>query len=326
VYVVHAHKGGIFVIDVQQISRKYGDYTAVNNVSFHIRQGEIVGLLGHNGAGKSTIMKMLTGYLEPSRGEILIAGQELLNNRGAAQERIGYLPENCPVYPEMSVIDFLDYTATLRGLGNSKRLEAIRHAIAQTELQTKATAPIATLSRGYRQRVGVAQALLHQPEILILDEPTNGLDPSQIEHMRTLIRELGHHTTVMVSTHILQEVEAVCDRVLILRNGRLALDARLSDLMQGRGLLVTCNAAPDEALNRLKVCSGVDDVQLLNEEKSHFCYRLPVQHHSSELAPRIAAMIIEMGWQLYELRREEQTLEKVFHEISSAKQELSDAA
>ncbi len=314
------------MINVQQISRKYGDFIAVDNVSFHIKQGEIVGLLGHNGAGKSTIMKMLTGYLEPSQGNVFIAGEKLLNNRSAAQARIGYLPENCPVYPEMSVIDFLDYTATLRGLVKNQRPEAIRRAIAQTELQGKATAPIATLSRGYRQRVGVAQALLHQPEILILDEPTNGLDPSQIEHMRTLIRKIGRHSTVIISTHILHEVEAVCDRALILRNGRLALDARLSELMQGQGLLVTCNAPPEEALNRLKICSGVADVQLLNSENSHYRYRVLGQQQVSALAPRIAEIIAEKGWQLHELRREERTLEKVFHEISSEKQEVSDAA
>lgn len=314
------------MINVQQISRKYGDFIAVNNVSFHIKQGEIVGLLGHNGAGKSTIMKMLTGYLEPSQGNVFIAGKKLLNNRAAAQARIGYLPENCPVYPEMSVIDFLDYTATLRGLVKDQRPEAIRRAIAQTELEAKATASVATLSRGYRQRVGVAQALLHQPEILILDEPTNGLDPSQIEHMRTLIREIGRHSTVIISTHILHEVEAVCDRALILRNGRLALDARLRELMQGRGLLVTCNAPPEEALTRLKVCSGVEDIQLLNSENSQYCYRLLTRHHFSELAPKIAEMIVEKGWKLHELRREERTLEKVFHEISNDKQEISDAA
>jgi len=314
------------MINVQQISRRYGDFLAVDRVSFEIGRGEIVGLLGHNGAGKSTIMKMLTGYLEPSRGEIRIAGEELLSDRSRAQSRIGYLPENCPVYPEMTVVDFLDYTATLRGLNVKERAEAIRRAIAQTELQAKATANIATLSRGYRQRVGVAQALLHQPEILILDEPTNGLDPSQIEHMRALIRNLGQKTTVMVSTHILQEVEAVCDRVLILRNGRLALDSRLEELTRGRALLLSCSAPPDEALYRLKAFPGIEEAQLLTSENAHFNYRLLAQKPTTELAPMIAAMVIELGWRLFELRREERTLEKVFHEISNVKEEVADAA
>ena len=187
------------MIDVTDLSRCYGNCIAVDQVSFRIGRGEIVGLLGHNGAGKSTIMKMLTGFLEPNSGEIRIAGEKLSANRKRAQARIGYLPENCPLYPEMSVIDFLDYSAALRGLGENERAEAIRHAIRQTGLEAKAMDLIATLSRGYRQRTGVAQALLHQPEILILDEPTNGLDPGQIKHMRALIRGLGQNATVIVS-------------------------------------------------------------------------------------------------------------------------------
>jgi gliding motility-associated transport system ATP-binding protein len=314
------------MIDVQQISRKYNDFLAVDGVSFEIGRGEIVGLLGHNGAGKSTIMKMLTGYLEPSQGQILIAGEELLSDRRRAQARIGYLPENCPLYPEMSVIDFLDYTASLRGLSEQERVAAIRRAIAQTALQAKATATIATLSRGYRQRVGVAQALLHQPEILILDEPTNGLDPSQIEHMRALIRELGRQATVMISTHILQEVEAICDRVLILRNGRLALNARLEELTRGRGLLLSCSARPAEVLARFRSLPGVAEVEVQSEGDALSCYRLLAHEDAATLAPLVATEVTAKGWQLYELRREERTLEKVFHEISTVKGEVDDAA
>ena len=314
------------MINVQKISRRYDDFLAVEDVSFQIRRGEIVGLLGHNGAGKSTIMKMLTGYLEPSRGQIFIHGEELLSDRRRAQACIGYLPENCPLYPEMSVVDFLDYTASLRGLDRQKKAAAICRAIGETELQAKATATIATLSRGYRQRVGVAQALLHQPEILILDEPTNGLDPAQIVHMRELIRNLGRQATVIVSTHILQEVEAVCDRVLILRNGRLALDARLQELTLSHSLLLNCNAPPDEVLYRLKAFPGVAEAQLLAEENSHFNYRLQAQKTTMELAPLIAVMAVELGWKIFELRREERTLEKVFHEISTAREEVADAA
>ncbi|MCF6179937.1 MAG: ABC transporter ATP-binding protein, partial [Geopsychrobacter sp.] len=198
------------MISVERISRKYGDFLAVDDVSFNIGRGEIVGLLGHNGAGKSTIMKMLTGFIEPSAGRVLIAGEELANNPSRGQSHIGYLPENCPVYPEMSVVDFLDFTANLRRIGPDQRPDAVRSAIERADLGEKAQAIIGTLSRGYRQRVGVAQALLHNPEILILDEPTNGLDPGQIEHMRGLIKGLGEQATLLISTHILHEVEAVC--------------------------------------------------------------------------------------------------------------------
>jgi len=314
------------MIDGTNLSRRYGNLLAVDQVSFRIGRGEIVGLLGHNGAGKSTIMKMLTGFLEPSAGVVRIAGEDLLTDRSGAQARIGYLPENCPVYPEMSVVDYLDYTATLRGLDQQERPRSIRRAVEQTELQAKATAAIATLSRGYRQRVGVAQALLHRPEILILDEPTNGLDPSQIEHMRDLIRELGRQATVIVSTHILQEVEAVCDRVLILRNGRLALDARLEELTRGRALMLTCSAPASEALPRLRSLAGIDEVLLDSKGSMASSYRLLAEDAAEELAPRVAAAVVEQGWRLYELRREERTLEKVFHETSAAGEEVADAA
>ncbi len=315
------------MIQVHQISRRYGDFLAVDDVSFTIQRGEIVGLLGHNGAGKSTIMKMLTGYLEPSRGTIRIAGRDLWDpDPRHAQERIGYLPENCPVYPDMTVIDFLGYAASLRGLDGAGRDQALKRVIGQTELEPKATAPIATLSRGYRQRVGVAQALLHSPEIIILDEPTNGLDPSQIGHMRQLIRELGRTATVIVSTHILQEVEAVCDRVLILRKGRLALDARLEELTRGRALILTCSGAAEQVRAQLRELPQVAAVDLLNREDGRCRYRLTPVPGEDDIASRVASLVVGNGWQLHELRREERTLERVFQEITEAVEEVADAA
>jgi ABC-2 type transport system ATP-binding protein len=207
------------MIQVEHLTRRYGDFTAVDDVSFRIQRGEVVGLLGHNGAGKTTIMKMMTGFLEPTGGSIRIDDLEIGRDTRAIQARIGYLPENCPVWPDMTVIDYLDYEATLHGVPAERRGRAVAEAIRRTALKEKADASINTLSRGYRQRVGVAQALLHSPDIIILDEPTNGLDPTQIRHMRELIRELATSATVIVSTHILQEVQAVCERVLILRAG-----------------------------------------------------------------------------------------------------------
>jgi len=179
------------MIKVERLTRRYGELVAVDDVSFDIDHGEVVGLLGHNGAGKTTIMKMLTGFLEPTSGSIKIDNYDIGVDTRAVQARIGYLPENCPVYPEMTVIDYLDYQASLHGLGEDKKSGAIARAIRRTSLQDKAAQPIHTLSRGYRQRVGVAQAILHQPDIVILDEPTNGLDPTQILHMRADSRA-GH--------------------------------------------------------------------------------------------------------------------------------------
>ena len=312
------------MIEVANLTRRYEDFTAVDQVSFQIDRGEIVGLLGHNGAGKSTIMKMLTGFLEPNSGSIKIAGRELLSGLSSAHTKIGYLPENCPVYPEMSVIDFLDYTATLRGLSEKERPAAIRRVIRQTELQVKATAPISTLSRGYRQRVGVAQALLHNPEILILDEPTNGLDPSQIEHMRELIRELGKTSTVIVSTHIMQEVEATCDRVLILRQGRLALDAKLDELTRGSCLLLSCSAAEDKLRQQLESLDVVQSLEPLDSTEEAHNYRIQVNSDLSRSAAEIAQAIVVAGWELYSLQPEERSLEKVFHDINA--QEVIDHA
>ncbi|MCI5158128.1 MAG: ABC transporter ATP-binding protein, partial [Candidatus Electrothrix sp. AUS1_2] len=222
------------MIKVEHLTRKYGDFTAVDDVSFEIGQGEIVGLLGHNGAGKTTIMKMITGYLEPTEGNITIDGLDVGRDRREIQKKIGYLPENCPVYPEMTVLDYLEYSAALHGVKEQDRPTLIREAVARTALEAKASKQLSTLSRGYRQRTGVAQAILHKPDILILDEPTNGLDPTQIQHMRTLIRELAETSTVIISTHILQEVQAICDRVIIIKDGSVALDARVDGLQQNQ--------------------------------------------------------------------------------------------
>ena len=226
------------MIDVKHLSRAYGDFLAVDDVSFDISGGEIVGLLGHNGAGKTTIMKMLSGYLEPSAGGITIDGIDLASDPQAVQGRLGYLPENLPVYPDMSVADYLDYAGTLKGLRGEELRQSVRKAIRDTELDIKLLDPIATLSRGYKQRVGVAQALLGAPRVLILDEPTNGLDPNQTQHMRELIKGLSASATIILSTHIMQEVDAICDRALILRGGKLVLDQRLADLRDTGQLLV----------------------------------------------------------------------------------------
>jgi ABC-2 type transport system ATP-binding protein len=307
------------MIRVESLTRRYGELTAVDDVSFDIGQGEIVGLLGHNGAGKTTIMKMLTGYLEPSAGRIEIDGLDLAQRREAVQRRIGYLPENDPLYPEMSVIDYLEYAATLHQVPTDLRPARIAEAIAKTDLAAKATAPIATLSRGYRQRVGVAQAILHHPRVLILDEPTNGLDPTQVQHMRELIRELAANATIILSTHILQEVQAVCDRVIIIRDGRKALDATLDELRTGNRLLLSLDAAPDRALDVLAAIAGVESAEALDSDGPVHRYALAVGEGGglTETAPVVAGRVLEQGWKLYALHPETRNLETVFGEISA---------
>lgn len=303
------------MIEVRRLTRSYGDLKAVDDVSFDIDRSEVVGLLGHNGAGKTTVMKMLTGYLEPDAGAIRIEGLDLCEQRREVQRRIGYLAENCPLYPEMTVIDYLDYRATLQGLPRSERPAAIRQAIERTELAPKADQIIATLSRGYRQRVGVAQAILHRPTALILDEPTNGLDPSQIQHMRTLIRELAERATLILSTHILQEVEAVCDRVLIMRAGRLALDSDLAALSDSKRLLVSLNQAPTQAVPILMDLDSVTAVEPLEAPDGHYRYALDTADPENT-APLVARTVGTAGWDLYGLQPEVRDLEILFGAVS----------
>lgn len=303
------------MIEVRELSRSYGELMAVDRVSFDIGRREIVGLLGHNGAGKTTIMKMVTGFLEPTSGTIAIGGQDLAAHRRAVQRRIGYLPENCPLYSDMTVVDHLDYQASLHGIPVSQRAAAMRRAIERTELGSKATARVATLSRGFRQRLGVALAILHEPDILILDEPTNGLDPSQIQHMRALIRELAGHATVVISTHVLQEVEAICGRVLIMRAGRLALDSNLAEIGARPRLLVTLDRGPSEVRRLLGGIDGVTDVVHLDDDGPRRRYALRAADPAA-IAPRVARDVAVQHWALYALEQERHDLEALFGAVS----------
>jgi ABC-2 type transport system ATP-binding protein len=298
------------MIEVSHLTRRYGDLTAVDDVNFVIGRGEVVGLLGHNGAGKTTIMKMMTGFLEPSGGTIRIDGLEIGRDTPAIQSRLGYLPENCPVWPDMAVIDYLDYQATLHGVSKERRPRAIAQAIRRTALSEKATRPIHTLSRGYRQRVGVAQAILHEPDIIILDEPTNGLDPTQIRHMRELVRELATKATVIVSTHILPEVQAICERVLILRAGRLVIDSRLENLQLSHALLVTVEG---DARAVLESIADVARVTELTADETRRQYRLDAP---PAVAPRVAATLAQARLGVHELRAERHDLETVFARVN----------
>ncbi len=305
------------MIAAKSLTRNYGNFTAVDNVSFTIQDGEIVGLLGHNGAGKTTIMKMLTSFLEPTSGSVTINGFNIETERSEAQAQVGYLPENCPLYPEMTVAAFLDYAAELKGIAEGQKARAIKDAIAATELSDKIMAPISSLSRGYRQRVGVAQAILHNPKIVILDEPTNGLDPSQIKQMRGLINRLAQSATVMISTHILQEVAAVCGRVIIINRGKVALDSAIGDLGSGGRLRLVTNGKPDAIRPIISALDLVKAVEPLSSEGEVNTYGLRLNGHGAgQVAPRIARAINEHGFDLIALYPEQRDLETVFAEIT----------
>jgi ABC-2 type transport system ATP-binding protein len=296
------------MIDANKLSRAYGDFLAVDKVSFDIPAGEIVGLLGHNGAGKTTIMKMLSGYLEPSGGSVTIDGIALDKDPQTVQARLGYLPENLPVYPDMIVADYLDYAATLKGLEGSTRVSEVRRAIRDTEITEKLLEPISTLSRGYKQRVGVAQALLGSPRVLILDEPTNGLDPNQTQHMRELIQSLSASATVILSTHIMQEVDAICDRALILRNGRLVLDQRLADLRNTGHLLLKTNLTAQQVRELLPR-------RLVEEHRDGLRLALNDGEDIESVAATVARAVAAEG-DIFRLAPESRDLETVFREVS----------
>jgi ABC-2 type transport system ATP-binding protein len=304
------------MIDVTDVSKSYGSIQALHAVSFHVDAGEIIGLLGPNGAGKTTMMRVLTGYLQPDSGQVTVDGLDVLRDTLEVQKRIGYLPENAPLYPELSVQAYLKMIADLRQLPPADQPARLSEAIRATALADHLTRPIGELSKGYRQRVGLAQAILHQPKVLIFDEPTAGLDPTQIVEVRRLIRRLAQHSTVLLSTHILSEVEATCDRVIILLNGEVKADARLADLSAtADAVLVLGEGAPD-ATGDLKALPGVQSVEATHKtDGREFRIR---GSDGVDLRPAIYELAREKNWPLRELRRDVRTLETVFNELATA--------
>ncbi|HAN28784.1 MAG TPA: multidrug ABC transporter ATP-binding protein [Haliea salexigens] len=309
------------MIAVESLSRRYGSTQAVDNVSFAIGTNEVVGLLGHNGAGKTTIMRMLSGYLEPSAGTVTIAGINMASNAHQIQATLGYLPEHLPIYPEMLVADYLDYVATLKRIPRRERPLALQEAIAATSLGDRALDPISQLSRGLRQRVGVAQAILGQPQLLILDEPTNGLDPGQTAQMRDLLRRLARRATVILSTHIMQEVEAVCDRVLVMAAGRLVLDAPLATLRESRTLVLRAGTEEPELerwLRRLPQIAAVHPRADIAEGES-WVLTLRENADPDTAANNIAQCVVRAGASLFQLQPQLRDLDSIFREATSGK-------
>ncbi|MBX2801931.1 MAG: ABC transporter ATP-binding protein [Myxococcales bacterium] len=294
-------------------------------MSLNIERGEIVGLLGHNGAGKTTLMKMLTGYLEPSEGDIVVGGHNVVQDRLAVQRQIGYMPENAPLYPEMEVEDYLLMMANLRDLPPEKRGRAVAVAVERTGLQNHVTRPIGHLSKGFRQRVGLAQAIVHEPSLLVLDEPTNGLDPVQIQSIRELIQQLGQEATIILSTHIMQEVEAVCDRVLVMIDGRLSADSPLDSLLHSDTVLLSVKGAKDVSAALSKV-QGVEAVREVGADPRHDdASTWAIDHEEgATVAPGVLELADKEGWTVLSIGPEQRTLEFVFRSLQAehvAKQE-----
>ena len=312
------------MLEINALSRSYGTFKAVDDVSFTIGQGEIVGLLGHNGAGKTTIMKMLSGTLEPDSGKILFNGIDPTDDPKTVQQALGYLPESLPVYPEMIVADYLDYAAALKGIDAAHRPAEITRVVHETDIIAKLLDPISTLSRGYKQRVGVAQAILGKPSLLILDEPTNGLDPSQTEQMRHLIQGLARSATVILSTHIMQEVDAVCDRVLILRNGKLVVDAKLEELRDSKELLLMTSLKPEAAKESLAKAEGIREFLVTPASSSDVhSYRLKLTDAADahQVSAQVAKLVHQAEADLYRLQPQQRDLETLFREVNQSASE-----
>src|SRR5687768_13018610 len=269
--------GGNGLISVSQLSKAYGPVLAVDRVSFEVGKGQIVGFLGPNGAGKSTTMRMLTCYLPPTRGGATVAGYDIFHESTQVRQNLGYLPENCPLYGEMRVEEYLDFRGRLRRMDRETRRSRIDYVVDRCRLTEVRRRIVGHLSKGFRQRVGLADALLHNPPVLILDEPTVGLDPTQVRETRQLIRELGRDHTLLLSTHILPEVEAVCDRAIIIAGGRVVAQGTLeqlrSDRRMGSRVMVECKAPAREVENVLSRVSGVSKVEILPATNGHGQHR-----------------------------------------------------
>lgn len=305
------------MIEVTNLKKTYETVHALLGVDFKIQPGEIVGLLGPNGAGKTTIIKTLTGYLQPDEGVVTVDGLDILINRKEVQKKIGYLPESAPLYGDMTILEYLKMMAGLRQIPVADEMRYIEEAAEAVGLLQRMNQPIGQLSKGYRQRVGLAQAILHKPEILILDEPTVGLDPTQILEIRKLIKKLAQNTTILFSTHILSEVEALCDRVIILINGDIKVDAPLADLARTNDALLTLEETVEDVIPVLSELNGVEKIEILPSAEGHAVYRI-LADDGIDLCPNLYSIANKHKWPVRELQREVQDLETVFNRLALA--------
>lgn len=314
------------MITVEGVTKRYGDLVAVDDLSFEVMRGEVVGFLGPNGAGKSTTMRIITGAMQPDEGIVRFDGVSIGQDLPAAKRRVGYLPETNALYPDMLVSEYLEYTCELRDLKGTARHDAMARAVGQTGIEAVFTRPIAELSKGYRQRVGLAAAIVHDPEILVLDEPTEGLDPNQRVGIRRLVSELGRERTIILSTHVLAEVEATCTRLLIIHRGRLAADGSAADLLEGRssGPRYVVEAQGEDVESRLR---SLPSASVLESEAVDGRLRVTLTASGGEdLRPLIFRTATERGWTLWELFRERQSLEHLFRELTTDADGAAEAA
>jgi len=311
------------VISVSNLTKAYGNHLAVDHINFEVDKGQVVGFLGPNGAGKSTTIRMLTCYLPPTSGGATINGHDIFHQSEQVRESLGYLPENVPLYTEMKVHEYLDFRGRLRKMDRASRQKRIDYVVERCWLGSVRNRIIGHLSKGYRQRVGLADALLHNPPVLIMDEPTVGLDPTQIRETRKLIRDLGGQHTVMLSTHILPEVEAVCDRAIIIAGGKIVAQGSPEELRASRRaqarVLVECRGPAEQVKAALARVSGVGRAEVLDSESDRNYVRIALRGRdgNQDIREEVARAVISNGWPLREIRLEHATLEEFFVEVTA---------
>jgi ABC-2 type transport system ATP-binding protein len=314
------------VIEVRHLSRNFGTVKAIEDVTFDVRKGEIVGFLGPNGAGKTTTMRILTGYIPATSGTAKVAGFDVQEQSLEVRKRIGYMPENPPLYGDMTVESYLHFVAKIKGVDGKLRKRNVEKVMEQVEIKDVRHRLIRTLSKGYKQRVGLAQALVHDPEVLILDEPTIGLDPKQIREVRTLIKNLAGEHTVILSTHILPEVSMTCERVIIINKGRIVAedtpDNLTARLAGSQRVVMEVEGPVDSVISALRAVPGVMSVtadRAGGDSRSVFTVETSV---GKDLRKELARTVVEKGWGLYELRTVEMSLEDVFLHLVTQEEEV----
>ena len=309
------------MIEVSHLTKQYGNHLAVDDVSFTVADGQICGLLGPNGAGKSTIMNILTGYLSATSGQVTVAGHPLPEEADAAKACVGYLPEQPPLYPEMTVQEYLTFAAELKGVKKAERKEQVSRAARRTGLETVLPRLIRSLSKGYRQRVGIAAALLGTPKVIILDEPTVGLDPAQMIEIRSLIRDLGKTHTVILSSHILSEVQSVCDRVLIIAHGKLVAQGTPEELaaqLTAKGTITaTAQGSRDAVVAAASAVPGLTDVKVTDEKGGEVSFTA-VSTAGTDLRGALSLALAQAGCPVLSLSAETMSLEDVFLQLTEA--------
>jgi len=309
------------LIEVQDLTKTFGERTAVDHISFAVNKGEILGFLGPNGAGKTTTMRMLTSFMPATSGTARVAGFDVFDNSLEVRRHIGYLPENPPVYPDMTVESYLDFVARIKGVPAEKRAQRVTDALEKTNITDKRDELIKRLSRGYKQRVGLAQALVHDPDVIILDEPTVGLDPKQIIEVRHLIKNLAGSHTIVLSTHILPEVSMTCDRVVIINKGKIAAvdtpQNLTSQLKGGQRIRVEVQASEQPLREALAQIPGASRVQIEAAPLTGHVLATIEAAEGKDIRSAIAARIVEKGWPLFELKGVSLSLEDIFLELTT---------